>query len=142
MNKPIQFLFILCMMMGVPDCMNGNRFNGLERPALQLIVFEGSDWCSNCRHFERYVLSDSLFQSFLSTQQIELVKVDFPQRKKLDATTLSNNKKLASQYQFDGSFPTIILARKDTLLFRRIHYSQKSKVTIIEELETLMPLLL
>lgn len=104
----------------------------------QLIIFEGSDWCSNCRHLERNVISDSMFQSFIKQHHIELVIVDFPQRKKQDETTKKLNKEMAGKYQFDGSFPTIVLSRKDTSLYRRIHYSQKSKTTIMEEIEILM----
>ena len=47
-----------------------------------LLVFEGSDWCANCRRLNKKVLSTSEIQNFLDKKSIALQKVDFPQRKK------------------------------------------------------------
>ncbi len=90
-----------------------------------LFVFEGSDWCVNCRRLEKNILSDTKFVSFLEQKHITLRRVDFPQRKVLDAQTKKHNETLAEQYNFDGAFPTLILSREDTLLFRKIYYNKK-----------------
>lgn len=92
----------------------------------QLFVFEGSDWCANCIRLEKKVLNDSSFLHFLSVNHIDLVKVDFPQRKKLTEEQESQNAAIAEKYEFNGAFPTIIFARKDTLSYQTLYYSNQS----------------
>jgi thioredoxin-related protein len=76
-----------------------------------LFVFEGSDWCSNCRRMEKNVLSDTLFTSAMEKAHIAIERVDFPQRAKLDEATIARNDSLAQHFQFDGIFPTVVIAR-------------------------------
>ena len=75
----------------------------------RLLVFEGSDWCANCRRLNKKVLSTSEIQDFLDKKSIALQKVDFPQRKKLADSILQQNKALAERYGFRGEFPTVML---------------------------------
>lgn len=101
----------------------------------QLIVFEGSDWCVNCRKFEQQILQDSNFVEFLQTQQIQVEKIDFPQRKKLSKSQQNYNATMADKYAFDGNFPTLILARIDTLKFEKLYYLNQSTTEMIDQIQ-------
>lgn len=101
--------------------------------AMRLVVFEGSDWCAECRQLERNVLSDSTFSSFLETEGIEIVRADFPQRKKLDKSQVRRNEALAEQFGFAGQFPTLILSATDT--FYTISYQRESTQELITLLQ-------
>lgn len=88
----------------------------------KLLVFEGSDWCKNCIRLEEEVLSDTAFTAKLQEWNIELQRVDFPQRKKLAPEVQSLNDSLAGHYSFDGDFPTILLASSRTGHYRELIY--------------------
>ncbi len=75
----------------------------------KLVFFEGSDWCVNCIRFDRNVLSDPYFKYFLEKQDIEIERIDFPQRKKQDEATKTYNASIAEKFDFQGVFPTILL---------------------------------
>ena len=94
--------------------------------ALKLIVFEGSDWCANCRRLEKNVLTDSSFVIFLEQNRIELERIDFPQRKKIAETLQKYNNAIAEKYAFDGRFPAVVLTRTDTLIYHRIEYRNQT----------------
>ncbi|TXN35503.1 thioredoxin fold domain-containing protein [Flagellimonas hymeniacidonis] len=80
----------------------------------KLVFFEGSDWCVNCIRFDRNVLSDPYFKYFLEKQDIEIERIDFPQRKKQDEATKTYNASIAEKFNFQGVFPTIILVENTT----------------------------
>ena len=99
-----------------------------------LIVFEGSDWCVNCIRLERNILSDTAFNKYLEQKSIKLIKIDFPQRKKMSEDQTLKNRQIAEKYNFEGVFPTIIISRSDTVVFDKIVYQNQS----IEELEAVI----
>jgi thiamine biosynthesis lipoprotein len=72
------------------------------------LVFSGSDWCSSCIRFEKNVLLDNDFQSFLSGHLLYL-NADFPQRKKLPPEEVRQNEALAELYNRSGTFPALFL---------------------------------
>ena len=80
-----------------------------EKQQFKLIIFEGSDWCSNCIRLEKNILTDARFTQFLNERNIELVRVDFPQRKKLTTEEKNQNEEIAERYNFSGVFPSIII---------------------------------
>ncbi len=125
------FLFVNLSFIAQPD--NHNQY--------QLLIFEGSDWCVKCIQLEKKILSDSSFLQYLEQQHIELVKVDFPQRKNLSEDQQKNNEQLAETYQFDGNFPSIILSRTDTIVYHKINYTEQNKDDLIEDILTNMQLL-
>lgn len=81
-----------------------------QSKAWRLIVFQGSDWCAQCILFERNVLSDSTFIRFTQKHTITIVRVDFRQRMKLDSLTQERNNAMAEKFDFEGKFPTVVLA--------------------------------
>jgi hypothetical protein len=107
-----------------------------ERPPAKyrLLVFEGSDWCANCRRLEKTILRDSTFLQGLETGSVELQRLDFPQRKKLSPETRKANETLAERYGFDGNFPCLVLSRTDTLLFRKIKFTNQPATDLLQEI--------
>lgn len=81
-----------------------------DRPVL--LVFSGSDWCQPCIRFEKQVLSDAAFRQFAETR-LDVVKADFPQRKKLPPEIIRENERLAERYNPEGGFPHVVLLRAD-----------------------------
>ena len=91
-----------------------------------LYIFEGSDWCANCKRLENTVLNNVAFLELLHANKIELVRVDFPQRKRLSKDQINQNKLLAVKYKFKGVFPSVILSRTDRFLYKKIIYQNQS----------------
>lgn len=102
----------------------------------KLIIFEGSDWCRNCRRLEKEVLSKEAFTTFLTNHSIKIEKVDFPQRKKLSKEVKAHNEAIAEKYDFEGIYPTIILEHVASAnFFRWTEYLNQSTDEIIQKLE-------
>lgn len=99
-----------------------------------LIIFEGSDWCANCIRLEKNILNDSAFIQYLNHETIKLIRIDFPQRKKLSNEQKLNNEQTARKYNFEGVFPTIVISRSDTLFFDKIYYQNQS----VEEIKAVL----
>lgn len=74
---------------------------------LLLLDFTGSDWCTSCIQLRRTVLDDGDFLTWAKEHFI-FVEIDLPQRKKLDAELLKQNKAVAERYGVRG-LPTIMV---------------------------------
>lgn len=96
-----------------------------------LIVFTGSDWCNNCRFFEKTVLNDSAFVQFVE-EEVQFIIADFPQNNKQTKEIIFRNDSLAARYNQDGLFPKIVLL-KDSQPITIPFHRQNAKV-LIEEL--------
>jgi len=106
-----------------------------EENTFKLVVFEGSDWCSNCLKFEKNILQDPLVIDFLKEEKIQIIRVDFPQRKKISQEQEKINKQYADKYQFKGTFPTVILSRADTQLFNELSSSHLTPAEFITQVK-------
>jgi len=75
-----------------------------------LMLFSGSDWCSNCIRLETTVFGTSAFQEYAKSKLI-LLKLDFPVKKKnkLSPELTTQNETLAEKYNKEGAFPSVIL---------------------------------
>lgn len=71
-----------------------------------LVNFTGSDWCGWCIKLDGEVFSKKEFQEWAS-ENVVLVKLDFPRRSKQDQKTKAQNSALAQKYSVRG-FPTIL----------------------------------
>ena len=109
-----------------------------QQAGYRLLVFEGSDWCANCRRLNKKVLSTSVIQDFLDKKSITLQKVDFPQRKKLADSILQQNKALAERYGFRGEFPTVMLVHSTSDVSKRIPYRNESPEEFIDLLNAII----
>lgn len=102
-------------------------FNQADFPILshehELIIFEGSDWCTNCNTLNNKILSTTPFQEYIQDSNIAVIKVDFPQRKKQTQEEIERNIQLAEKYKFDGKFPMIVIKSKDQEDFHTLNYS-------------------
>jgi thiol-disulfide isomerase/thioredoxin len=91
-----------------------------------LYLFTGSDWCPNCKRFEKKVLNDSVFVSNISKHNIQIETLDFPQRKKLPPHRAKYNDSMAQVLHFDGGFPGIILQSSTSLATQKLSYSNET----------------
>ncbi len=107
-----------------------------DKHTYELIIFEGSDWCSNCIRLEKNVLSKGDFTRFLETNEITLKKVDFPQKNILSENQKIINNQIAEKYQFDGNFPTIVLSRTDIFKYERLQYDNQTVEVLKKEILT------
>lgn len=98
----------------------------VEDHTYQLVVFEGSDWCANCRRLEKNILNDAEVQDYLKKNNIEIIRVDFPQRKKLSRAQEQQNEELAEKYGFTGRYPEIVLSKSTGTSFDKILYKNET----------------
>ena len=127
-NKALLFLSLLSVILFA--------FSADDAPKkLTLIVFQGSDWCPNCIRFDEHILQDDAFKTYLKKHKIEIALVDFPQKIKLSKQQQAKNDSIADRYQFDGSFPTILIARNDTLIYKELQYSNQTTAQMISQLK-------
>ena len=103
---------------------------------LKLIVFEGSDWCSNCIRLEKNVLSKQNFEAFLSTQKIDFKRIDFPQRKQLSESDKKRNAEIAEKYNFNGAFPTVLLINEISNTIFTIPYRNQNSEAFISIIQS------
>lgn len=104
---------------------NSYKLNS-HKDSFTLFVFTGSDWCTNCKIFEKRVLTDSSFNSTLQTNKIDLKKIDFPQRKKLNPIEVQYNDSIATILKFEGSFPGIYIYNNSNKKTYHILYMNES----------------
>lgn len=121
----ISFFFCLC-------------FNFFEKPLYKLIIFEGSDWCSNCRRLDKDILNRANFQTYLQERAVILERIDFPQRKKLSSEQRKYNENIADKYNFKGIFPDLVIVEYKTENFYRIVYKNETADQLILKVEALL----
>lgn len=114
MKKMTVFLFALCIGLSTFAAGKGWLTNIDEAMKLSektgkpiLADFSGSDWCGWCIKLDDEVFSKKEFKDFAKDNLI-LLLVDFPSRKKISRVQLSHNKKLAKKYKIRG-YPTVLL---------------------------------
>jgi thioredoxin-related protein len=109
-----------------------------DDPVFTLYIFEGSDWCVNCWRLEKTVLQDTSFRQQLEKLDVSIEKIDFPQKNQQPERTKQYNNSIAEKYDFDGSFPTLVIAKKGTASFQKIRYYNQSGRELLEELKQKM----
>lgn len=103
-----------------------------------LLIFSGSDWCQPCIRFEKQVLSDSAFLSFAQTS-LNVVKADFPQRKKLLPAQRRENELLAERYNPEGKFPHVVLIRPDGAVLAVLSADAENGAAFVAQIEKYLP---
>lgn len=131
---PKRFLFIFALFFFVGNIHSQQSVP----PEYTLFVFEGSDWCASCRKLDKVILSDESMIEFFTNKKIEVTKVDFPQRKKLNKSVVRTNALLAEQYNFDGSFPTLILSEGASPRYYRLEYSNQDVSEFKRDIESVL----
>lgn len=72
-----------------------------------LINFTGTDWCGWCIRIEKEVFSKDEFKAY-AKENLVLMEVDFPEKKKQTDEVKAQNKKLDKEFKIEG-YPTIFL---------------------------------
>jgi len=98
-----------------------------------LLIFSGSDWCAPCIQFQKRILSSEQFEHYAYDHLI-LLKVDFPQRIKLERELVIQNEHLAERYNPQGQFPHILLLRPDQTVLSVLAYKNQQPQEFISQL--------
>ncbi|MEM7782847.1 MAG: thioredoxin family protein [Planctomycetota bacterium] len=85
-----------------------------------LASFTGSDWCHWCVKLEEDVLETGEFQRWAS-EQVVLLKLDYPKRTQQATELKKQNQKLAKRYSI-SSYPTVLLLESDGSVLGRLGY--------------------
>lgn len=105
-----------------------------QRPIL--IDFTGSDWCGWCIKLDKEVFDLPAFKAY-AKDNLVLLKLDFPRRKKLKAELVKQNEKLMEQFGVRG-FPTILLVNADGKELARTGYQSGGAKAYVEHLKALL----
>ena len=100
-----------------------------------LLDFTGSDWCGWCIKLKAEVFSKSEFVEY-AKKNIVLVEVDFPRKKKLNATQKKANDALAAKYKIEG-YPTVIVLNSEGKKVGELGYQAGGPTAFIASLEKL-----
>jgi protein disulfide-isomerase len=82
-----------------------------EEKKMILMDFTGSDWCGWCIKLNKEVFSTKEFADY-AKDNLVLVEVDFPRKKKLSDEQKKANDALQSKYGAEG-FPTIVVLNSE-----------------------------
>ena len=99
-----------------------------------LLDFTGSDWCGWCIKFDKEALSTDKFAAYAKAH-LELVTLDFPNKKPQSDALKAANAALQKKYNVDG-FPTFVLLNADGKeLGRQVGYAPGGPDAFIAKLE-------
>lgn len=99
-----------------------------SQPSHKLVIFTGSDWCPNCKQFDKTILKDSSFIKYTLNHQIQVELVDFPQRTFQSDSLKQVNIKSAEFFKFNGQFPSVYLLDLKDSSVRKIDYNLDSPI--------------
>ena len=144
-STPLRFILLSCLLVVSINTWAQIQTNAEEAFKISstthkpvLLVFAGSDWCAPCMRFEKMILKESSFHTFESDNLV-ILKGDFPQRERLPVDVQQQNEKLAEQYNPKGQFPAFLLLRDDrTVLSTSLEYRNQSPVEFITEIKSLL----
>ena len=103
---------------------------------LILMDFTGSDWCGWCIKLKKDVFDTKEFTDYAANNLV-LVEVDFPSKKKLSDEQKKANEELKNKFSASRGFPTIIVtdsAGKE--LWRQIGYMEGGPKAWIAKLDS------
>jgi len=107
-----------------------------EKKQPVLVDFTGSDWCGWCIRLDNEVFSQEAFLAY-AKDNLVLLKLDFPNRKKLPKEEAARNQALAEKFGVQG-FPTIVLLGADGQEKARTGYKPGGAETYVEHLKGLL----
>ena len=106
----------------------------LNRPVF--IDFTGSDWCGWCIRLDREVFTQKAFIKY-AKKDLVLLKLDFPQRKKLSEALQKQNLELAKKFGI-GGFPTIVIVDAEGKEIARTGYRPGGDKKYVKHLKELL----
>jgi len=97
-----------------------------------LINFTGSDWCGFCIKLDKEVFATKEFADY-ATENLVLVKADFPRKTQLPDDVKKANAKLKDRYEVRG-FPTLVMIDGDgRLLGKKVGYGGGGAKAVVDE---------
>jgi thioredoxin-related protein len=102
---------------------------------LVMLDFTGSDWCGWCIKLHKEVFSTADFAEY-AKDNLVLVEVDFPQKKKQSAAQKKANEALQGKYKVEG-YPTIIVLNAEGKKVGQLGYQPGGPKPFIAQLEKL-----
>ena len=106
-----------------------------EGKKLVLLDFTGSDWCGWCIKLQKEIFQTPEFTEY-AKKNLELVEVDFPQRKKISESQKQANEALQEKYGIQG-FPTLIILDSTGKKVGELGYQKGGPKPFIARLEKL-----
>jgi len=100
-----------------------------------LVNFTGSDWCVWCKKLNTEVFTQKEFAKYAS-ENLVLVKIDFPRSIEQSEATKRYNQDLAFKYGIQG-FPTIVLLDSKGNLVAKTGYQPGGAVNYVSHLKEL-----
>ena len=91
-----------------------------------MLFFTGSDWCGWCIRLKKEVFNHEKFKVW-SDDNIILVELDFPRRKKLEPNILNQNRELARIFGVSG-YPTCWLVEPQILESSKVNFMKLGKL--------------
>jgi protein disulfide-isomerase len=91
-----------------------------------MLFFTGSDWCGWCMRLKKEVFNHNKFKTW-SDNNIILVELDFPRRKKLDPNILNQNRELQKVFGVSG-YPTCWLVSPQILENNKVNFLKLGKL--------------
>jgi protein disulfide-isomerase len=102
-----------------------------------LINFTGTDWCGWCIKIEKEIFSKDEFKAY-AKENLILMEVDFPEKKKQTAEVKEQNKKLDKEFMIEG-YPTIFLIDSEgKKLSEDIGYREGGAQAYVDHLKSLL----
>jgi protein disulfide-isomerase len=103
-----------------------------EEKKMVMLDFTGSDWCGWCIKLHKEVFSTPAFAEY-AKDNLVLVEVDFPTKKKQSAELKKANDELQRKYKIDG-YPTIIVLNAEGKTIAELGYVAGGPKAFIAEL--------
>ena len=100
------------------------------------VDFTGSDWCGWCFKLRDEIFSQEEFIQY-STENLVLLKLDFPRNIKQSKEKKAYNENLARKYGIRG-FPTILLLNSDGIVIAQTGYQYGGAANYVEHLQELL----
>lgn len=102
-----------------------------------LINFTGTDWCGWCIKIEKEIFSKDEFKAY-AKENLVLMEVDFPEKKKQTEEVKAQNKKLDKEFKIEG-YPTIFLIDSEgKKLSEDIGYREGGAQAYVDHLKELL----
>jgi protein disulfide-isomerase len=102
-----------------------------------LINFTGTDWCGWCIKIEKEIFSKEEFKAY-AKENLILMEVDFPEKKKQNDEVKAQNKKLDKEFKIEG-YPTIFLIDAEgKKLSEDIGYREGGPQAYVDHLKVLL----
>lgn len=102
-----------------------------------LINFTGTDWCGWCIKIEKEIFSKDEFKAY-AKENLILMEVDFPEKKKQSDEVKAQNKKLDEEFKIEG-YPTIfLLDAEGKKLSEDIGYREGGAKAYVDHLKELL----